>query len=231
MPFLRLAGLHRFPTLGEKRNFAFIMATCHPANTFQKHKVLVLTSVLASFSFNPPLDYWWKWHYFICASFSVPIPVYCYNVSVLLNYRCSVWHGWSPISLFLLYWETKLHSASSRMLSLFVILIFDNERSIVIHTHPFNGLLSGTTRVSQYQKGKTNLDFTEARDSEWQRHELGHIIMQHLACHVSVIRMTNRSSAPCSRQITTPAPHRSVFTGRMPFLPPNQQLQSTKALS
>ena len=36
------------------------------------------------------------------------------------------------------------------------------------HTHPFNGTLSGTTRVGQYQKGKTNLDFTEARDSEWQ---------------------------------------------------------------
>jgi len=36
------------------------------------------------------------------------------------------------------------------------------------HTHPFNGPFSGTTRVSQYQKGKTNLDFTEARDSEWQ---------------------------------------------------------------
>jgi len=27
--------------------------------------------------------------------------------------------------------------------------------------------------VSQYQKGKTNLDFTEARDSEWQWHQLG----------------------------------------------------------
>ena len=36
------------------------------------------------------------------------------------------------------------------------------------HTHPFNGPLSGTTRVSRYQKGTTNLDFTEARDSEWQ---------------------------------------------------------------
>jgi len=33
------------------------------------------------------------------------------------------------------------------------------------HTHPFNGPLSGTTQVSQYQKGKTNLDFTGARDS------------------------------------------------------------------
>jgi len=35
-----------------------------------------------------------------------------------------------------------------------------------------------TTRVSRYQKGKTNLDFTEARDSEWQWHQLGHL---HLA--------------------------------------------------
>ena len=41
------------------------------------------------------------------------------------------------------------------------------------HTHPFNGRLSRTTRVSRYQKGKTNLDFTEARDSEWQWHQLG----------------------------------------------------------
>jgi len=43
------------------------------------------------------------------------------------------------------------------------------------HTHPFNGPLSGTTQVSQYQKGKTNLDFTKAGDSEWQWHHLGHM--------------------------------------------------------
>ena len=43
------------------------------------------------------------------------------------------------------------------------------------HTHPFNGPLSGTTRVSWYQKCKTNLVFTEARDSEWQWHQLGHM--------------------------------------------------------
>jgi len=29
--------------------------------------------------------------------------------------------------------------------------------------------------VSWHQKGKTNLDFTEARDSEWQWHHLGHM--------------------------------------------------------
>jgi len=32
---------------------------------------------------------------------------------------------------------------------------------------------AATTQVSQYQKGKTNLDFTEARDSVWQWHQLG----------------------------------------------------------
>ena len=59
------------------------------------------------------------------------------------------------------------------------------------HTHPFIGLFSGTTQVSRYQKGRTNLDFIEARDSEWQWHQLGHI-------QVCI-------------QITTPAPHHSVF--------------------
>ena len=43
------------------------------------------------------------------------------------------------------------------------------------HTHPFNGPFSGTTRVGRYQKGKTNLDFTESSDSEWQWHQLGHM--------------------------------------------------------
>jgi len=40
---------------------------------------------------------------------------------------------------------------------------------------PFNGPFSGNTQVSRYQKGKTNLDFTEARDSEWQWHQLRHM--------------------------------------------------------
>jgi len=43
------------------------------------------------------------------------------------------------------------------------------------HTHPFNGPFSRTTWVGRYQKGKTNLDFTEARDSKWQWHQLGHM--------------------------------------------------------
>ena len=81
------------------------------------------------------------------------------------------------------------------------------------HTHPFNGLLSETTQVSQDQKDKTNLDFTEARDSEWQWHQLGHMQL-----------------CTYSRQITVPAPHHSVFYKPMPFLPPNQQRQSTEGI-
>jgi len=65
-----------------------------------------------------------------------------------------------------------------------------------MNTHPFNGPFSGTTWVSRYQKGKTNLDVTEARDSEWQWHQLGHM-----------------QSASHSRQITMPYPTAQLFYG------------------
>ena len=68
------------------------------------------------------------------------------------------------------------------------------------HTHPFNGPLSGTTWVSRYPKGKTNLDFTEARDSEWQ---------------CSGISWAICKSAPRSRQTTTPAPHLPSFFNKV----------------
>ena len=48
-----------------------------------------------------------------------------------------------------------------------------NCRSLSWNTHPFNGPFSTTTQVSRYQKGKTNLDFTGAKNSEWQWHQLG----------------------------------------------------------
>jgi len=53
-------------------------------------------------------------------------------------------------------------------------MLFNMRSKAGIHT-PFNGPLAGTTRVSRYQNGKTNLDFTEARDSEWHWHQLGHM--------------------------------------------------------
>ena len=61
-------------------------------------------------------------------------------------------------------------------------------------THPFSGPFSGTIQVNRYQKSKTTLDFTEARDSEWQWHQLGHM-------QVCTLLQTDNH----------PAPHHSVF--------------------
>jgi len=66
--------------------------------------------------------------------------------------------------------------------------------------------------VSRYQKGKTNLDFTEARDSEWQWHQLGYVQVR-----ISLQTDNHASTPPLS-----------FFKGRMPFLPPSQQRQSTE---
>ena len=82
------------------------------------------------------------------------------------------------------------------------------------HTHPLNGPFSGTTQVSQYQKGKTNLVFSETRDSEWQWHQLGHMQV------CTLLQTDNNTSTPPL-----------FFTGRMPFVPPNQQRQSTEVIT
>ena len=71
------------------------------------------------------------------------------------------------------------------------------------HTHPFNGPFSGTTQVGRYH-------------AIW-------ISLKQETVSGSGISWAICKSAPRSRQTTTPAPHHSVFTGRMPFLPPNQQ--------
>ena len=76
------------------------------------------------------------------------------------------------------------------------------------HTHPFNNLFSRATWVSRYQKGKTSLDLNEARDG--------------VVWGCSGISWTvYKQSAPRCRQITTPTPYCSIFTGQMLFLTPN----------
>ena len=64
----------------------------------------------------------------------------------------------------------------------------------VDNTHLFIGPFSGTTRVSQYQKSKTDLD-----------------LLKQETVSGSGISWAICKSAPSSRQITTPAPHHSVF--------------------
>ena len=96
-----------------------------------------------------------------------------------------------------------------RILLLYLVVV---ERDMSPHTHPFCGPLSGTTRVSRYQKGNTSLDFTKARDSEWQWHQRGHMQV------CTSLQTDNHTSTPPF----------SFFTGRMPFLSPSEQRQSTE---
>jgi len=49
-----------------------------------------------------------------------------------------------------------------------------NNNTHLINTH-FNGPFSRTTWVCRHQKGRTILDFNEARDDGWQWHQLDHM--------------------------------------------------------
>jgi len=68
--------------------------------------------------------------------------------------------------------------------------------------------------VSRYQKGKTNLDFTGAGDSEWQWHQLDHMQV------CTLLLADNHASTPPL----------SIFTGRVPFQPPTNSVKALKAL-
>jgi len=74
--------------------------------------------------------------------------------------------------------------------------------------------------VSLYQKGKTNLDFTEARDSEWQWHQLGHMQVcnslktdNHTNTHHSVFL---QAGCPSCRQRQSTERTYKQFTANLP---------------
>ena len=81
------------------------------------------------------------------------------------------------------------------------------------HTHSFDGPFSGTTQVSRYQKGKTSLDFTGARDSEWQWHQLGHIQV------CTLLQTDNHASTPPL----------SFLQARCPSCHPTNSIKALKA--
>ena len=85
-------------------------------------------------------------------------------------------------------------------------------------TYPktFTSIFSRTTWVSQHQKGKNQSGFKWGKRwgvLRWQW------FISWTIC---------KQSAPRSRQVTTPTRHHSIFTGRMLFLTPSQQCQSTE---
>ena len=77
------------------------------------------------------------------------------------------------------------------------------------HTHQFNQSMSGTTLVSRYQKGKTNLD----------------LLKQETVSGSGISRAVCKS-APCSRQITMLASHHSKVFYRPDALPAAQPTAS-----
>jgi len=80
--------------------------------------------------------------------------------------------------------------------------------------NPFNGPLFRTTRVSRYQKGRTNLDSLEQE-----------------IVSGSGISWATCKSAPRPRQITTPASYHSVFyrTDALPAAQPTGQSTESNA--
>ena len=83
-----------------------------------------------------------------------------------------------------------------------------------MHTSLSGCLGQPVQACSLYHKGKTNLDFTEARDSEWQWNQLSHM-------QVCILLQTDNHAS------TQPL-NFLIFTGQIPFLSLNQQCQSTE---
>jgi len=83
--------------------------------------------------------------------------------------------------------------------------------------HTFKGPLSGTTCVSQYQKDKTNLDVTEARDSAVSACRLYSSAAVSGGCRVKSTPFDTNSHWRAVMRAATPAEHFHFF------FPKNQQ--------
>ena len=97
-------------------------------------------------------------------------------------------------------------------LSLYWLLRLRTLLFLLLLLHSFNGVFSRTT----CQKGENSLNLNDARaDGVWRCSGINWTIC--------------KQSVPCSRQITTPTPRHTIFTGRMLFfLTPNRPCQSNE---
>jgi len=91
----------------------------------------------------------WRWCYINLFIIKIYYYYYCSSVCWVGNELC--WLVYSQRSSWFTHKKLKDHT----------------------HTHPFNGPFPGLPKWACTRKVKTNLDFTEARDSEWQWHQLG----------------------------------------------------------
>ena len=136
----------------------------------------------------------WKWlkysrHCLLCQPFeffcSRPLCIHFSQFVDVYVYRKQV------------FWAVKLRASCTNAS---VMSMLNSAEALYTHTHLFNGPLSDTTRVSRYQKAKTNLDFTEARDSEWQWHLLGYMQV------CTLLQTDNHASTPPLRFLRAGCP-------------------------
>jgi len=144
----------------------------------------------------------WIWlaHYFTCSSWSVcvDVPFRECSLSTSLSLFHREYQTGVEDGLFTRYYFTTLPSRSHWSLPV----------SSHTHTHTFNGPFPRTTRV-----GKNNLDFTEARDTEWQWHQLGHMQV------CTLLQTDNHAST---------SPLRFLHAG-CPFCHPTNSVKALKA--
>jgi len=141
-----------------------------------------------------------------CAKFNQNWSIHCQNIYF------SRWQPSADLDLFGAYLATH-----EEYLVVFIIVqnLADINEVLLLQLNHFMALwiLSGTIWVSQYQKGKTktNLDFLEQKT----------VSGSGISWAICTLPQTDNHAS-------TPVPPLSFFTGRMPFLPPNVQRQSTE---
>ena len=101
--------------------------------------------------------------------------------------------------------------SSFAVVSIITVLTLSTKRTNT-HTHiRLRALCPGLPGWASTKEVKPIWIFTEARDSEWRCHQLGHMPV------CTSLQTDNHANTPPLS-----------FTGRMPFLLPNQQRQSTE---
>jgi len=139
------------------------------------------------------------------------------HLNTLTIFHCccfiSILNSSEKSSLCIAHYRIHYHFSMHQTMCLCSVMI-ENGLHSFSHTHTYThltALLTGLPRWAGTRKAKPI----------W-------ILLKQKTVSGSDISWDICKSAPRSRQITTPVPHHSVFTGRMPFLPPNQQRQSTE---
>jgi len=122
------------------------------------------------------------WHCWLASRKGTrPVKNWVVGLSVWSEVQSCTWPSWCHCH------SLSLASVKSRLVLPFWYYWLTRTLQLL---QPFNGLFSRSTWVGRYQKGKTKLDFTGARDSEWQWHQLGHMQV------CTSLRTDNHASTP-----------------------------------